>query len=1015
MVLFLLFLPRILTAQEKLTVRGTINETDGRPMIGVSVVVKGTNIGVASDADGKYELTNVPENAILEISMLSYQTQEISVNNRTTINVEMTEDTQSLEQVVVIGYGTVKKSHLSGSVSSMSSKELNSDLYTNLGAALQGKIPGVLVTASSGNPSSGVNINIRGVSSLSNNNPLYIIDGSIGDISMVNPNDISSIEVLKDASAAAIYGSRAAAGVILINTKSGRREMPTKLDLHLSTGMSMVPKRIQVFNANEYSRFARYYGFDADGFGVEGEEFSGKGTNWHDVMYRTAMTYNANANITGGSKTATYNSSFSYLDQEGIVQKTNNRSFNVRLKSDYNFFKERLKIGQTLIFKSSKGEGYTTGSTIWEILQVPSTMPVYDKTNPYGGWGRIYSINYPNPLGQMNTFERISRNNNLFLNAYAQLKIVDGLQYKLNIGVRKNNSSEREYDGSYDFGAFGVKEQPSLKEIAEQTDSWVLENTLNYDKTFGKHNFNALAGYSAQKDAYRKLEGSNSELLNNNIQTMPGSGSQAAKSNLDEYSLISMFGRIMYSYDDRYLVSASVRRDGSSRFAKGHQFGAFPSASFGWNIHNESFAENLKSIFSQMKLRLSYGKLGNENVGSSYYPTQSVVKDNMNYLQGTSVWYGYLPYVNAVSPENLTWEETETYNFGLDLSFLKGKLNFTVDTYVKKTKDVLLEIPQSSSSGISGMPWQNAGVIDNKGIELSLNYRNAIGDFRYYADLNFGTATNKVKEVVVNGVKTDRSIGGFFANDHGGKGITMFKQGNEMVYFNLVESNGLFQSDAEIKAYVDKNGKMIQPDAKPGDVRYIDHNGDGKIDEDDQHNVGSPFPDFTFGIRLGGEWRGFDLNVFFDGMSGNKIYNYPRYRIESGVFAGNYSKELAKAWTKENPNTDVPRFSLEDGQLNKIGFSDRWLENGSYFRLKNLNIGYTLPLGMSSKVGLEKLRIYATFDNLFVITAYKGYSPDIGESKETAVRKDNVLLSKGVDHGRYPLPRVITFGIQIVL
>lgn len=486
----------------------------------------------------------------------------------------------------------------------------------------------------------------------------------------------------------------------------------------------------------------------------------------------------------------------------------------------------------------------------------------------------------------------------------------------------------------------------------------------------------------------------------------------SASSNLKELALVSLFGRVMYSYDDRYLFSASIRRDGSSRFGKGHQYGSFPSASIGWNINREKFFKPLENIFDQIKIRASYGKLGNQEIGDNYYPTLSIVSDGMNYLQGNNIWFGQMPFVNAVSPANLTWENTETYNIGLDISVLNGRLTITADAYIKNTNDVLLPIPYAGSTGISGLSIQNAGQVRNKGFEFSANYRGSIKNkFNYYVGANISTEKNEVRKITAGG--HDMTISGYSAHGQGGRGINMFQEGHTMSYFNLIETDGIFRSAEEIENYKTTDGKLIQPGAQVGDIRYKDWNGDGVINSDDQHDVGNPFPDFTFGLRLGGDWNNFDFNLFFDGMVGNKIYNYPRYRLESGNFNGNYSTTLANSWRPDNQNTDLPRFTTETSD-NKWAYTDRWLENGSYMRLKTLDIGYTLPKQFLKKFKLGNVRIYTSMENLFTLTKYSGYTPDLGESSVDIGTTYNVF-SRGIDQGRYPLPRTISFGIQVNL
>ena len=577
--LFLCLVSIPLTAQN-IEVKGIVTEaTTNDPLPGVTVKVKGKDTGTITSIDGKYAV-NVNKGDILVFSTVGMKSIERTITSNAPINVSLEEDNVALEQVVVIGYGTVKKSHLSGAVSSVGTKELNGAVATNVGTALQGKIAGVSVASTSGDPNEGMTINVRGISSLSNNDPLYVIDGSFGDLSMVDPSDIASIEVLKDAAAAAIYGSRAAGGVVLVTTKSGRKDMPTKLDINFFTGFSQTPKTLNVFNGEEYSRFARYYNLAADGYGTEvgSVPFVGAGTDWQDIMLRTAMTYKANANISGGSKTASYSASASYLNKEGILRNTSHESYNIRLKSDYSFLDNRLIIGESMIVRLSKGEGNINQDTMGEILRFPSVVPVFDPTNPTG-WGTSADINLPNPYAYYSTVNKNNEKTQIFLNAYLQAEVIKGLKYKLNLGLRKDHTKSRTYTGAYDLGTYGKNDAPDLSEGSADYESWVLENTLNYDKIFGKHNLSALVGYSAQKDKSYGLNGSNTDIPEF-IETMTGNvKSMTASSSINELALVSLFGRIMYSYDDRYLLSASIRRDGSSRFKKGHQFGSFPSAS----------------------------------------------------------------------------------------------------------------------------------------------------------------------------------------------------------------------------------------------------------------------------------------------------------------------------------------------------------------------------------------------------------------------------------------------------
>lgn len=425
----------------------------------------------------------------------------------------------------------------------------------------------------------------------------------------------------------------------------------------------------------------------------------------------------------------------------------------------------------------------------------------------------------------------------------------------------------------------------------------------------------------------------------------------------------------------------------------------------------KAFFKSLRNTVDQLKLRVSYGTLGNQDIGA-YYPTQSVVSDNLNYLQGGNIWFGQLPYARPVSPSNLQWEKSETYNLGLDLSLWNGALTLTADAFIKNTNDILLPVPSAPSTGFADFSFQNAGQVRNTGVELAINHRGRIGkDFNYYVGANMTTGKNEVTKVTLDTGGLD--IAGYTAHGAAGQGITRFSKGHSMIFFNLLETDGLFRSQEEIDNHRDKNGKIIQPGAQVGDVRYRDYNGDGTINTDDLHDMGSPFPDMTFGLRMGGDWKGLDFNLFFDGMTGNKIYNYPRYVLESSNYKGNHSTNLANSWRPDNQNTDIPRFSVVDGSENSLAYSNRWLEDGSYLRLKTLDIGYTLPAKWLKSIKLENVRVYTSMENLFTLTKYSGYTPDLGESSNLNVSYN--VFSRGVDEGRYPQQRTISFGVQIKL
>lgn len=991
----------------KKTIRGVIVDENGDAAIGANILESGTSNGTITDINGAFTLDVDPANKI-QVTMIGYVTQELAIGNRTNFEITMVEDTQLLDEVVIIGYGTIKKSDLTGAVSSVSAKDLQTNVAQSVSGALQGRVAGVTVGNSGGQPGAGMSINIRGLSSLGNNTPLYLIDGVYGDINMVDPADITSLEVLKDASAAAIYGSRAANGVVLITTKGGKKNSPIKIDINAYAGVQNVSKKLDVMDANQWiSVISQNYEPDKLPETVKNWK-GGKGTNWQDEGFRSAAIYKANVNLSGGGQNSTYNVSAGYLSQDGIMLNSGYESFTARTKNMFYLMNDHVRIGSTLLMKSWKQQKNT--SVLSDYLRMNSLVPVYDE-NQLGGYGvrESWMKNMDNPIGASKLFDNNTNGTEIFLNAFLEVDLfVKGLKYKLNGGYQKSDSRNYNYNPEYNFGSGNI--QSKIAESAGFDKQWLVENTLHYDNTFGKHTVSGLFGYSAQKNTYRGFGASRKDIPAGT--SVIGAGSrneQDTSGEAQENAIVSMFGRAMYSYDSRYMVSASIRRDGSSRFADGHRYGVFPSASVGWNVMNEEFFTNLRETVSEFKFRASYGVLGNQEIGN--YATQNVVSKGINYLtqNPAKMWNGAITGNSWVSPENLTWEETKTVNFGLDGGLWNGKLTFSADYYVQTTDNILLEINMPISVGMTKKPTMNAGTIQNKGFEFSMNHRNNVGDFYYNVGVNLATVKNEVKKVTVGSIQ---EFSGWTGHEEGP--VNWTKVGYPIGGFFLIKTDGIFQNEQEIKAHVDSNGNLLQPDAQPGDIRFLrgDNSLLGEITEQDAQYVGNPFPDLTYGIRLNAEWKGFDLNMFFDGTIGNDIYNYSRARLETTYETYNYSTAILNSWTPQNTNTDVPRYAFPDPNNNSRRVSDRWLEDGSYFRMKTLEFGYTLPKHILRKIHVDHLRIFTSMENLFTITSYSGYTPDLGQNSDNNGGGTGVY-TRGVDYGRYPQARTFSLGLQL--
>lgn len=980
----------------KITVKGIITGTTGEPLIGVSISEKGNELnGTSSDFEGNYTLT-VSSNATLIYSYLGYIKEEISVNGQTLLNVSLKEDNQLLDEVVVIGYGTVKKSDLTAAVSTASRKDLQADVARDLSSALQGRISGVKVSSSGGQPGAGMDIRIRGTNSLLNNTPLYIIDGSYGDINMVDPADIESMEVLKDASAAAIYGSRAANGVVLLRTKSGKKDTPSKLSVNFHTGIQSLPQKWDVItDGKQWRELMTAMGSTTPFIGTSN-------TDWQDAYYRTAMMYKGNVGINGGSKTATYDVSGGFTKQDGIIEFSDYQNLNLRLKNTFSFLDNKLRMGETLIVRNTRqrvqGPEINSYAALNPIL-MPPIMPVYDD-NRLGGYAGVEEgmNNMSNPIALADKINQRYNNTSIFLNAFMEIEPIEGLTYKLNFGLNRDRNTGKLFEGLYDIGNT-KNTQTSVQNSSNNSNSWTLENTINYNKTFGKHTLYALIGYSAQKDRAWGFSAFRANTQDLGAIDAGESGTAKATGNLSAFTMASYFGRIMYSFDNRYLLSGSIRRDGSSRFQKGHRWGTFPSVSAGWNVHNESFAEPIKEVVDELKIRGSFGELGNQGIGN--YATQSTITSGINAIQGNDIWYGSIPFYQWTSPTNLTWEKTRTWDIGLDITMLNGALRFSSDYYIKNTKDILLNIPMPISSGLTGSPYMNAGNVENKGFEMSVTFRNNIKDFNYSISGNLSTVSNKMKKVSIG--SANEWMG--YTPQNTAQAVTRSRVGDPLGSFYVVKSNGIYQSREEVEKNYGKPWVEGMPDA--GDVRFIDADQNGEYGTGDIQYAGSPFPDMEYGIQLSANWRGFDLGLFFDGQFGNKIYNFAKYKLESADVL-NKSKRMLNYWTPTNTGTSVPR--VKGHTSNTDSYTDRWLESGSYFRLKTLELGYTLPKRIVNRISIDNLRIFVSGENVFTITPYSGYTPDLGMDSSIGT-----VMSRGVDIGRYPSPRIISFGFQVSL
>ena len=984
-------------SEQQTSVSGKVTDSGGVPLPGVTVVVKGTTNGTVTNPDGKYMLSNIPHESVLQFSFVGMKTQDISVVNQSVIDVVMEEEAIGIGEVVAIGYGTQKKADLTGAVANMKAEDLNVESNTNVVRALQGKIAGVEIVSTGGDPGNNSSVMIRGVGTFNNNTPLYIVDGMYMDnINFLNPNDIESIDVLKDASSAAIYGSRAANGVIIVTTKSGSDTSGTPtFTASANLGVQSTTKKIDVLNADEWVKVSTI-SREAAGYPVlDMAKNPQADINWQDELMRTGLMQNYNLSAQGGSKNFKYYVGGGYTNQEGIIKKTDYERMNIQVKTE--FKKGIVTIGENLLVSYEQTAPVSrnvtrVGGIVGAMLNSIPTYSIYNEDNDggYNGpWGD--AITWANPVGIINLQKAEREYTKTYVNTYMMVDLPFNFQYKLNVNADLRGSYNYDFTPHYEMGLISSARN-SMTESRGQTKNTLVENLLTFDKTFGNHKLTVLGGYTFQHSKYRGLNAGGSYMpdgitvIDAATETNGGSGETVT-------ALTSVLGRVFYSYKDKYLVSATIRRDGSSKFLKDKRYGNFPSFSLGWNISEEDFLKDFEPLY-QLKLRAGYGVLGNQEVGNYLY--SSDVTSNINYLvDGTMMWNGSFPKIFA-SP-SIKWENTEMTNIGLDVAFFKNQLNATIEYYEKNTTDILLNVPIPISTGAGNDPLKNAGQIKNKGLEMMFGWNDFVSDDLSYS-LNIVAST--VNNEVVKMGTGDQVIWSGTPNQSGAN-TTKSLQGYPIGGFWLIETDGLFQSQEEVNAH-SKDGVLIQPNAKPGDIRFKDANNDGKINDDDRVYKGSPFPDLTLGFNGSVNWKNFDLSLGLQSSFGAKIYNSMRPDLEDVSKGTNYSEATLNAWSENNTNTSFPRLIWGDPNQNSRTDSDRFLEKGNYMRITNLQFGYNIPKSILPY--FETARIYLNADNLYTFTNYSGYTPDVNGTS---------ALERGVDRYTYPLPRTITIGVNV--
>lgn len=985
--------------QQAKTVTGTVTDVNGEPIIGANIRIKGTTTGTITDIDGNFSIEAEPQ-SVIEVSYIGYLTQETVINNQKSIRFLLKEDTKTLDEVVVIGYGVQKKADLTGSVANINTEKLNTQSNANIGQALQGKIAGVDIVSQGGAPGSGTRIMVRGIGTLNNASPLYIVDGMyMNSIDHINPNDIASIDVLKDASSAAIYGSRAANGVIIVTTKEGSNtEGKPIIDLSVNLGISTASKFLDMLDAKgwaEVTTIARQ-AIGKPALDMATDLANKPDNDWQDIMFRPALMQNYNLAVKGGGKYSTYYTGLGYFNQDGIVKGTNYQRYNIQSKNDYK--RGIFSAGTNLIISFSHDKPLhqeLRGGMIGTILQSVPTLEKYDDTRE-GGYGGTYGdvVNIPHPLAIIddNIMDRYNENVKIFANLYAQIELFKGLKYKLNLTPDFSFERYKNYLNKYDFG-LATNSITQLTERQRRRRNILVENLLTFDRTFGEHKISALAGYTYQDSRFRHIQAYGEGLPQGLEEIDAATTNRSNEGNSWRSVLTSILGRVFYSYQNKYLFTATIRRDGSSKFGKNNRYGYFPSFSLGWNVAEEKFMENVHWL-DQLKLRGGYGVLGNQEIDNYQY--SSTITTGINYPDGNGgLLQGAFP-KNFANPD-IKWEETAMTNVGIDFMAFNNRLSLTADYYVKNTKDILLTVPIPISSGGANDPIRNAGKIRNNGFEFNLGWMdqpnpdisygiNLIGSFNKNKVIAMGSESGSIKggstnqNITTSETKAGYPIGGYW----------------------LISTAGYFNSQEEVDAYA-KDGKKIQPAAEPGDIKFVDANNDGVINDDDRVFQGSPFPDFTFALNGNMRYKNFDLSIGLQGVLGNKIYNATRQTLEDVTKGSNFLASCLDYWTPENKNASHPRLTWDDPNRNTRAESDRYLENGSYLRLRSVQLGYTFPQTWF-KGAIQHARVYINAENLFTITSYSGYSPD--------VNADNANY-RGFDNFIYPTNRTFMLGLNV--
>ncbi len=1019
------------------TVTGTVvSSADSEPLIGATIQIDGVQTtGAITDFEGNFKI-DANEGQTLVVSYIGYITKKVTVGAASHYAITLDEDKASLDEVVVIGYGVQKKKLVTGATLQVKGEDVAKLNTSNPLQALQGQTPGMTIISESGQPGEGLKVNIRGLGTTGSSGPLYIIDGVRGDIATLNPSDIESIDVLKDAASAAIYGSQSANGVVLVTTKSGK-EGRSVVSFDAYYGWQSAPRKTNMLNAQQYMAIMDEQNINSGGAAYnwnnyesiwnvneKNEHTSVIDTDWVDAMLKdNAQTYSANLGVTGGNQKGNYAVTLGYMNQEGIIggsKVSNYQRYNFRINSDYQVIDNFLKVGEQVSFIYYKKNGLSVGNAYNNGLRSAfGTSPLAPIYSDNGKFGSPYNDTTDsdwynadgNPYGAMMTKNNNNTQNvTVTANAYAEMEFIKNLKFRTTLGVKYDSNNYRGYTPLYRFSLYDYNEtRTSASQSASDGFGITWTNTLTYDFDVKEHHFNAMVGYEAYRTEGQSIYAANGSLrdgfdtwqyayLSNGTANNKEEGLAVSGNPWDEERMVSYFGRIGWNWKETYMLNATLRCDGSSRFAKGHRFGWFPSISAGWVVTNEKFMEPVQNIMDYFKIRASWGQVGNQNIGNYMYLAPMSFSNYYynfgNQLGSEADQWGAVP--TRIGNDEITWETSEQFDLGFDARFLNQRLNVNFDFYVKTTKDWLVQPPVLATVG-TGAPYINGGDVKNTGVELGLSWNDRIGkDFHYYVNVNGAYNKNKVGNIP-NEDGIIHGEGGSVLYDNSGE-FYRASNGEPIGYFWGFKTAGIFQNEQEIKDWIAAGNGVLQADVKPGDVKYYDINHDGIINDSDKVNLGNGMPDFTYGFSLGFDWKGLDFSIQANGQTGNKIVQ--SYR-NVGTTTANYTTAILSRWTGEGTSNKLPRVTNTNVNYQ---FSDLFIQDGDFLRISNVTLGYDFAKLIKCKF-LSQCRLYAQIQNALTFTKYDGMDPEIGYGNSGWV--------SGIDYGYYPRPRTFLFGVNL--